>query len=311
MRLVSESESAAVASRLGLHDRLGDACAGGSVCNTTAAMAAMGSSTTFLGSFGSDALGSCVVNELKERGVQCHYDQHSSSSEPTGLCVVAVADDGERTMNTFLGASASFCEEFVDYGVLRSARAVMLEGYLWDADGGRDLMEGIATECRKNGQFVVLTLSDALCVERHRDSFTDVMENCADAVFASRPELEAMCGTAHGKSLSETGCNMMKAGMARGGFLALTMSGEGALISTENAEYHIEPIEVETVVDSTGAGDLFAAGVLHGRGRGWPIERCGELGAAAASEVVSHIGTRPQTSLKELAKSYSWLAQHI
>lgn len=166
-------------------------------------------------------------------------------------------------------------------------------------------MEGLATKCRAASKTVVLTLSDALCVGRHRDSLIRTMADSADVVFASRSELEAACGTAGGslESTLRVAERLLSGGISRGGYICTTLSSEGAVVSTARGRVSIPVAPVTKVVDSTGAGDLFAAGMLYGLSRGWDAARSGRLASAAAAEVVSHIGVRPTVSLRTMAES--------
>jgi sugar/nucleoside kinase (ribokinase family) len=218
----------------------------------------------------------------------------ATSGQPTGRCLIVVSPDGERTMNTLLGASAELDPADVDEAFIARAQVTYLEGYLFDRDAAGEAFHKAAAAAHAAGKKVALTLSDSFCVERFVEAFRDLIESTVDVLFGNRDELcllyetddlEAAMGHA------ERHCDLV----------AITRGGEGALVSDRRRRLAIPAVPVAQVVDTTGAGDLFAAGFLYGLTRDLDAETCGKLGAVAAGEIISHVGARPETLLAGLA----------
>jgi sugar/nucleoside kinase (ribokinase family) len=269
---------------------------GGSAANTTVGLASLGSSAAFIGRVRTDQLGEVYAHDLRAAGVQ--FDTPPAADGlPSGRCLIVVTPDAERTLNTYLGASAELSEWDVDLDLIASASITYLEGYLWDSPGAQVAYRVAAERAHEAGQRVALTLSDLFAVERHRDTFLDLVAGSVDILFANEAEICALYEVDDFDAALQrvTGhCEIA----------ALTRSEKGAVI-IRGEEVHVvdaHPIPGGQLVDTTGAGDLYAAGFLHGFTRGYDLGLCGRLGALAASEVISHIGARPATNLADLAR---------
>lgn len=269
--------------------------AGGSAGNTMVGLAAMGLRAAYIGKTGRDKTGDALVTGFREAGL--HFKTTpTDSGTASARCIIAVTKDGERTMNTFLGASVEFETSDVPDALIRAADTLYLEGYLFDADAAKAAFVHAAEVARASGGKVAITLSDPFCVARHRESFRHLVDHQCDIVFANQEEL-----------LMLTGDDNVEDGMAAlerdGLVLCVTCSSKGSIISV-NGERHIIPVVwAETLVDTTGAGDQYAAGVLGGRALGLSWADAGYLGSIAAAEVIGHYGARPETPVHELAVS--------
>ncbi len=268
---------------------------GGSAANTVAGLASLGSRAAFIGRVRDDQLGAVYRHDLRAAGVQ--FDTPSATDGmPSGRCLVVVTPDAERTLNTYLGASSELGEAEVDPELIASAAVTYLEGYLWDSPVAQVAYRVAADYAHDAGQRVALTLSDRFAVERHRETFLELVEHSVDILFANEAEICALyqvddfdAAVAHVTGHCE--------------LAVLTRSEQGSVI-IRGEEVHVvaaHPIPGGKLVDTTGAGDLYAAGFLHGFTRGYDLELCGRLGALAAAEVISHLGPRPETSLAQLA----------
>lgn len=268
---------------------------GGSAANTTVGVASFGSRAAFIGRVCTDQLGAVYAHDLRAAGVQ--FDTPPAEEGlPSGRCLVVVTSDAERTLNTYLGASAELSESDVDLDLIASASITYLEGYLWDSPGAQQAYRVAAAHAHEAGQRVALTLSDIFAVERHRETFLELVEGSVDILFANEAEICALYQVDDFEAA-------LKRVTGHCEVAALTRSEKGAVI-IRGEEVHVvaaHPIPGAKLVDTTGAGDLYAAGFMHGFTRGYDLELCGRLGALAASEVISHIGARPETSLADLA----------
>ncbi|HEY3722750.1 MAG TPA: adenosine kinase [Acidimicrobiia bacterium] len=269
---------------------------GGSCANTMVGLASFGSAAAFIGRVRTDQLGAVYAHDLRAAGVQ--FDTPPATDGlPSGRCLIVVTPDAERTLNTYLGASAELGESDVDPSLIASASITYLEGYLWDSPGAQLAYRAAAARAHEAGQRVALTLSDLFAVERHRETFLELVAESVDILFANEAEI---CG------LYETDDFDTAVGRVTGHceVAALTRSEQGAVI-LRGDEVHVvpaHPIPGGKLVDTTGAGDLYAAGFLHGFTQGYDLDLCGRLGALAASEIISHLGARPETNLAELAR---------
>jgi adenosine kinase len=291
MRLVDAGESAR------LYGAMGPAvqASGGSAGNTIAGVASLGGKAAFIGKVAEDDLGQAYRHDLAAQGV--HFaTEPLDGDESTGRCMILVTPDGERTMNTFLGASLRLAPKDIDPAVVQDAAITYLEGYLWDPPPAKEAFLEAARIARKAGRRVALTLSDPFCVDRYRDEFRRlVVEREVDILFANVRELHALYQTAD----LDTAIAALRAECP---LAAVTASADGGYVVTPERIERVAARPVERVVDATGAGDLFAAGFLFGLARGWAPKRSAELGALAAAEIISHMGPRPETSLAELAR---------
>ena len=266
---------------------------GGSAANTLAGVASLGANGAYIGKVADDQLGEVFKHDMTAGGV--HYDTNPLvGGAATATCLIAVTPDGERTMNTFLGASSMFSEEDVDEALIAQGQIVYLEGYLYDKPEAKAAFDRAAAAAAKAGAQVAITLSDTFCVDRHRDDFIRFIDERADIVFANEAEAKALAQT---DDFDEAAAFLN----GRAFITAITRSEKGSTITRNGEQAHVGAQPVLKVVDTTGAGDLYAAGVLTGLAKGLSLEDAGKLGAIAASEIISHMGPRPQGSLKDLA----------
>ena len=223
------------------------------------------------------------------------YDTLPADGAPTARCLILVTPDGERTMNTFLGASVDFKPEDLDLALIGAAKIVYLEGYLFDRDEAKGAFRKAARAAKKAGAKVALTLSDAFCVDRHRDDFKALVREGADIVFANEKEITTLYQVNSFQEAADMALQDCEVAV-------LTRSEAGSVIVAAGETIEIAAEKVPQVVDLTGAGDLYAAGFLYGLTHGAPLQACGRLGSLAAGEVIGHIGARPEISLRKLAK---------
>ena len=266
---------------------------GGSAANTLAGMAALGAQCAFIGQVADDQLGAVFAHDIRAVGID--FDTPVRDQEPpTARCLIFVTPDGERTMNTFLGASQFLPPAALDDEMIRSAAILYLEGYLWDPEEPRSAMRRAIEVARKAGRKVAFTASESFVIDRHGDDFRALIEEGQiDILFVNEHELASLTGTAD----FEDGVAQVSAKVP---VLVATRSAAGAIAvaNGERAEVAAEP--VDKVVDTTGAGDLFAAGFLTGHARGENLETCLTMGAVCAAEVISHYGARPEADLTKL-----------
>jgi adenosine kinase len=269
---------------------------GGSAANTCAGVASLGGSAAFVGKVRDDALGRVFAEDLRTTGVG--YRVPAAADGPaTAACYILVTPDGERTMNTFLGASGTLAPADLDPELARSSRVLFSEGYLWDSPTATKTFEDAAKIAQGSGGKVSFTLSDPFCVDRHRKHFRELVgSGRVDLLFANESEAKSLYETAD----LETALKAL-AGEAK--LAVVTLGEKGAVVIAGSERIAVEAFPVERVVDATGAGDLFAAGFLYGYARGAGHERSARLGAMAAAEVISHMGARPETRLAALAEA--------
>ena len=267
---------------------------GGSAANTIAGVASFGVAAAYIGKVKQDELGQAYARELRSAGVG--FDTALAAHGPgTGRCFVYVTPDGERTMNTFLGASSHLSPDDVDERIVRAARFVYLEGYMWDRPAAKEAFRKAGRIAHAAGARVALTLSDAFCVDRFRGEFLDLMRTgIVDTVFANTDEALSLYQTSH---LDEA----LDAFAADKATAVVTRSEKGCVIVEGETRTEVPAHPIVRLLDTTGAGDLFAAGYLAGLARGAAPAHCARLAALAAAEVIQHIGARPLTSLKDLA----------
>jgi sugar/nucleoside kinase (ribokinase family) len=281
-----------------LYDAMGPAreISGGSAANTLAGLAALGAKCAFIGQVADDQLGEVFAHDIRAGGIA--FDVAARAGDPpTARCLIFVTPDGQRTMNTFLGASQFLPAAALNDEAIAAAKVLYLEGYLWDPEEPRAAMRRAIAAARNAGRQVAFTLSDAFVIDRHGDDFRALIaEGQIDILFANHVELAAL-----------TGLDDFDAGIAaledKVPVLVVTRSEHGAVAvsSGQRAEVPAEP--VVRVVDTTGAGDLFAAGFLYGHVNERPLRECLTLGAICAGEIISHFGARPEADLKALIKA--------
>src|SRR6187399_2120642 len=268
---------------------------GGSAANTIVGVASFGAKAAFVGKVKKDDLGRTFTHDIRAANVA--FDTNPASGGPsTARCYIMVTPDGERTMNTYLGAAQDLKPGDIDEAQIAAARIVYLEGYLWDPKNAKEAFVKAAGIAHGAGRQVALTLSDSFCVDRYRDEFLDLMrKGTVDLVFANEAELHSLYQT----SDFDAALKQLRADTKLG---VVTRSEKGCVVAAKDGVTSAPAFPIEKLVDTTGAGDLFAAGFLFGLVRNASHEMCGRLGALAAAEVIQHIGARPQVSLKELAE---------
>lgn len=278
-----------------LYGRMGPGreVSGGSVANSCAGVASLGGKTAYVGRVASDQLGEVFAHDIKAAGVDFRAQPSGHSDPPTARCLILVTPDAQRTMSTFLGACVELSPEDIDPAAFAEAKVTYLEGYLWDPPRAKEAMLKAANAAKSAGRKVALTLSDPFCVDRHRDSFKELISSQVDILFANEAEI---------LSLTQASSFEEAAAAIRGKaeLVVVTRSEKGSVTITESGNIAVPASPVSHVVDTTGAGDLFAAGYLFGYARGNAPTECARIGALAAAEVISHYGARPEVPLKSL-----------
>jgi sugar/nucleoside kinase (ribokinase family) len=274
-----------------LYRRMGPAVesSGGSAANTTAGIASLGGSAAYIGKVRDDVLGEIFRHDLRAQGVR--FDTPAATDGPgTARCLILVTADGQRTMGTYLGACVELGPEDIDPELLAAAQVTYLEGYLFDPPRAQQAFREAAVIAHAAGRRVALSLSDPFCVGRHRAALRDLVDGHIDILFANEAEI---C------SLYETADFAAAAAAVRGhvAIAALTRSAAGSVILADGTEHRIAAVPVARVVDSTGAGDLYAAGFLFGLTRGLALPTCGAIGSLCAAEIIGHVGARPEAAL--------------
>jgi len=267
---------------------------GGSVANTIAGLASFGAKCGFIGRVAADQFGGIFRHDIRSQGV-AYETVPATDGAPTARCLILVTPDGERTMNTFLGASVDLTANDIDQAMIENSKIIYLEGYLFDRHQAKEAFRDAAGRARRVGVKVALSLSDAFCVDRHRDDFRRLVREGADIVFANEKEITSL----YQVNSFEAAAN---AALQDCEMAVLTRSEEGSVIVASGETIEIPADAVPQVVDVTGAGDLYAAGFLYGLTRRLPLETCGRLGSLAAAEVIGHIGARPESPIRERAK---------
>ncbi len=291
MTLIDEAQARKV------YDAMGPAVeiSGGSAANTIVGIASLGGRAGFIGKVKDDALGRAFRHDITAAGVS-FTTPPASAGPSTGRCYVLVSPDGERTMNTFLGAAQDLHPSDIDEETVAAAAITYLEGYLWDPKHAKEAFLEAARIAHKADRLVALTLSDAFCVDRWRDEFLELIKSRkVDLLLANESELHSLYQTAD----FETALNALRADAS---LAVVTRSERGCLVVTREETEAVNAFPVERVIDTTGAGDLFAAGFLYGLARDADLADAARLGAMAAAEVIQHLGARPETSLKALAE---------
>lgn len=268
---------------------------GGSAANTMAGFASFGGKGAFIGKTAEDQLGEVFRHDLKAQGVLC-ATQPLIAGPKTGRCLILVTPDGQRTMNTFLGAGSELTPDDIDPDLIASAEITYLEGYLFDGEQPKKAFIRAAEIAHEAGHRLALTLSDPFCVDRHRHDFIQLVQNHVDILFANEEEIKSLF-------MQQNFEDAISAARGHADIIAVTRGKAGAVIVSGDQIIEIKAAPVAKVIDTTGAGDQFAAGFLYGLTENKPLEDCGRLGALAAAEVISHIGPRPETPFAELMKA--------
>jgi sugar/nucleoside kinase (ribokinase family) len=291
MRLIPSDEAETLYAAMGA----GREISGGSAANTVVGMAALGAQPAFVGRVADDQLGAVFAHDIRAAGVK-FTTAPSQGGAPTGRCLIVVTPDGERTMNTYLGACQELSEADLDADSVAAAQILYLEGYLWDPAAPRAAMKKAIAVARAHGRKVAFTLSDVFCVEGHRADFQDLLAGHVDLMFGNEHEVCALYQT---QSLDEAMAELAKHACVA----VVTRSSAGAVVLEGGRRHVISGEKVAKVVDSTGAGDMFAGGFMAAMIEGRSLPDCARVGCITAAEVIGHYGARPEVDLKALVKA--------
>ncbi|MCE7885852.1 MAG: adenosine kinase [Actinobacteria bacterium ATB1] len=286
--MVDAGRSEAVYRRLGP----GVEVSGGSAANTVAGVASFGGRPAYVGKVAEDQLGIVFRHDLRAQGVSFETPA-SDGAEPTGRCLVIVSPDAQRTMCTHLGVAQRLGPEDIDADLVAASKVTYVEGFLWDEPSAKEAIVLAFEIASANGRRVAMSLSDPFCVERHRKEFLGLLDH-VDILFANEAEITSLFGTGFDAATAAVAEVCEHA--------ALTRGPAGSVVLEHGSLHRVEAVTVDDVVDTTGAGDLYAAGVLTGLTRGLDSRTSGELGSVAAAEVISHLGARPTVRLDHLAR---------
>ncbi|MDZ4826726.1 MAG: adenosine kinase [Actinomycetota bacterium] len=268
---------------------------GGSAANTIVGLASFGARAAYLGKVRDDQLGEVFAHDIRSTGVTFQCAQ-ADDGPSTGRCLIVVTPDAQRTMNTYLGASAFLGPDDVDAEFVASARIVYLEGYLWDLPEAKDAYRKAAQIAHEAGNEVSLTLSDSFCVDRHRPEWLALVEDQVDVLFANEAEICSLyeCDFEEAVKHVQGHCKVA----------AITRSAQGSVVVSRDDVQTVPAHAVDHLIDTTGAGDLYASGFLYAYTRNADLATCAQLGSAAASEIISHLGARPECLLADLAPAH-------
>src|SRR3984957_10554177 len=265
---------------------------GGSCGNTMAGVASFGGKGAYIGKVRDDQLGGVFGHDLKATGVS--FDTPRANSGPaTARCLILVTPDAQRTMNTYLGACTGLGPADIDTKVVSAAQVTYVEGYLWDAPEAKKAVLKAFDAAHAAGKLVSITLSDSFCVDRYRDEFRSLVRDKIDILFGNEAELTSLYQV-------DSFDKALEAARKEAKIAALTRSEKGSVVIKGSETYEVPAAPVSKVVDTTGAGDLYASGFLYGFTRSKPLAECARLGGIAAAEIISHVGARPETPLKDL-----------
>ena len=288
MNLIDESHKNLLHQRYTIQEMIG----GGSLGNSMFGITSFGGNGSFIGKIKKDDIGQFLQDDMKREGLLFPLG-FTSSDISTGCCTIFVEEDGTRTMCTFLGAGTLIGPEDIKEKDITNHKIAYLEGYLWDNENAKQAMKKMISICKSDNQQIAFTLSDLFCVDRHRKSFSELIKSNVDILFGNEEEILSLAqvssiveGIEYAKSL--------------GILTAITLAAKGSLIVYNNEVIEIIPKKVEKVIDTTGAGDLYAAGFLYGCAKNKSFEECGRYASIAASEIISHYGARPLVKLKDL-----------
>jgi sugar/nucleoside kinase (ribokinase family) len=291
MALIDEARAQAIYAAMGPAIET----SGGSAANTIVGLASLGSRSAFIGKVKDDELGRTFAHDIRAAGAT-FTTSPAADGPSTACCYVLVTPDGERTMNTYLGAAQDLHPADIDADLVAASAVTYLEGYLWDPKNAKDAFVKAAKIAHESERSVALSLSDAFCVDRWRAEFLQLMRSkTVDLIFANEAELRSLYETAD----FDTALTALRADVSTA---VVTRSEKGCVVVSPDGIEAVSAFPVERVVDTTGAGDLFAAGFLSGLARGADDRTCGRLGALAAAEVIGHLGARPEASLRDLAR---------
>ncbi len=279
-----------------LYDRLPPSTesSGGSAANTIACLASLGAGGAYIGKVRDDQLGEIFRHDIRAQGV--NFDTPAATDGPgTARCMVLVSEDADRTLQTYLGACVGLTPSDVDETVVSQSDITYLEGYLWDPPEAKKAFVRAAEIAHQSGRRVALSLSDPFCVDRHRDAFRDLVNDHVDVVFANEEEILSL----YQVDTFEKACDAIKGSCE---IAALTRGEQGSVIVSGSDTVSVDAAHVDSVIDTTGAGDAYAGGFLFGLTQGQSLQRCAQIGGVAAAEVISHFGARPACDLAALVK---------
>ena len=297
MQLIDENTSNVLLAKIGSESSVTDRSevakmsSGGSAANTVAGAANLGSNCCFFGKIGNDVLGKVFFNDLKNQNIS--FSTQPSPALSTGCCLAFVTPDAQRSLVTFLGASCEFDSSDINPELIKQSKVLYLEGYLFDMPKTQQAFLSAAEIAHSAGQKVAMTLSDAFCVDHHREAFLALIEKDIDILFGNKDELTALYQTHDFESAIKTAKKSLS-------IVVATQSENGAILMDDHETVVSPAHPVSAILDSTGAGDLFAAGFLHGLTSGKSLKDSGRIANIVASECISHYGPRPLASLKEL-----------
>ncbi len=297
MTLIDEETAEAVYGRMGP----GIECSGGSVANTIAALASLGGRGAYIGKVKDDQLGRVFQHDITSLGI-AFETQADTDGKSTARCMIHVTPDAQRTMQTYLGACVDLGPGDIDEDLIAAAKVTYIEGYLFDPERAKQAIRKAARAAEAAGRMVSVSLSDPFCVDRHRDDFLDLVRNHVNVLFANEDEIISLYEV-------ETFDEALQAVRADCNIAALTRSEKGSVVVGGDEVHVVDAEPVDTVADTTGAGDAYAAGFLHGLTTGHPLDMCARLGGICAAEVISHVGARPDIPLKQRVEeklSASW-----
>lgn len=264
---------------------------GGSAANTLIGVASFGGSASFIGKVASDDLGQVFRNDSAASGVSFVVDP-GTDGDPTGRSMIVVTPDAERTLNTYLGAATTLYRSEIPDDIVAASQYLFCEGYIWDIDVTKDAIRHAIAVAKQADRKISFTLSDSFCVERHFDEWHQLLDNDIDLLFGNEDELLTL-------TRASNYADAIEQVRGRCELLCATMGPEGSLLVTADETVEIPAVQVDKVIDTTGAGDQYAAGVLYGLTQGLSLYQAGMLGSHAAAEVISHIGPRPERALSE------------
>jgi len=289
MALIDAGQATALYAKMGP----GKEVSGGSVANSCAGVASLGGKAAYVGRVASDQLGEVFAHDIRAAGVTFAARPSGHADPPTARCLILITPDAQRTMSTYLGACVELTPDDIDPAEFAAAEVTYLEGYLWDPPKAKDAMLKAAQAAKVAGRRVALTLSDPFCVDRHRASFFELIDAHVDLLFANEEEAKSLTQSTN----FEDAARLLQ---GRAKVVVITRSAQGSVILSGGEQIQVPAAPVAKVVDTTGAGDLFAAGYLFGYAHGRPATECARVGALAAAEVIGHFGARPEVPLTTL-----------
>jgi sugar/nucleoside kinase (ribokinase family) len=288
MQLVDEDRASSLYENVGQSTE----CSGGSVANSLAGLASLGANTAFIGKVSDDQLGSIFAHDIRSVGVN-FTTPTSDTGMSTANCIVLVTPDAQRTMATYLGACSEVSAGDIDKDIISASAITYIEGYLWDTENAKEAIRKAIDTAKNAGRKVAFTLSDTFCVDRHRDEFLELIKNDIDILFANESEV---------KSLMQLPSTELAIASLRGlcSIVAVTLGANGSTVLTKDSVVNVPTQAIAKVVDTTGAGDLYASGFLYGLSKGWDMNACAQLGNKCAGEIIQQLGARSTRPLMAL-----------